>query len=178
MPPMPPTAGCIDYARSSLKSEWLDIFLCAKCEFFLGNTSGLHLISTAFGRPSALANMVPMAVALSGGRREIGIPKLMWHENEGRYLSFREVFEQPVASYRFADLYQAAGIRPIDNDPQDISALALEMLELTRGTAHYEKMDEVLQERFRALFRPGHYGFGSKARVGRDFLRKFAYLLD
>jgi putative glycosyltransferase (TIGR04372 family) len=117
-------------------------------------------------------------MTLSGGARELGIPKLLWHEKEARYLSFREVFEQPLASYRYADLYQTAGIRPIDNDPEDITALALEMLERTRGTAHYSAMDEKLQERFRSFFRPGHYGFGSKARIGRDFLRKFVHLLD
>jgi putative glycosyltransferase (TIGR04372 family) len=178
MPRMPPTVGCIDYAHSSLKSDWLDVFLCARCEFFLGNTSGLYLMSTAFGRPSALANLVPMSMALSGGARELGIPKLLWHEKEARYLSFREVFERPLAGYRFADLYRTAGIRSIDNDAQDISALALEMLERTRGTARYDALDENLQERFRSLFRPGHYGFGSKARVGRDFLRRFAHLLD
>lgn len=178
MPRMAPTEGCIDYAHSSLKSDWLDVFLCARCEFFLGNTSGLYLISTAFGRPSALANLVPMSMALSGGARELGIPKLLWHEKEARYLSFREVFERPLAGYRFADLYRTAGIRSIDNDAQDISALALEMLERTRGTARYDALDENLQERFRSLFRPGHYGFGSKARVGRDFLRRFAHLLD
>jgi putative glycosyltransferase (TIGR04372 family) len=178
MPRMSPTEGCIDYAHSSLKSDWLDVFLCARCEFFLGNTSGLYLISTAFGRPSALANLVPMSTALSGGANELGIPKLMWREKEARYLSFREVFEQPLAGYRYAELYRTAGIRPIENDPQDISALALEMLERTRETARYDPLDESLQQRFRSLFRPGHYGFGSKARVGRDFLRKFARLLD
>jgi putative glycosyltransferase (TIGR04372 family) len=175
---MPATEGQIDYARSPLRSDWLDVFLCARCEFFLGSSSGLYLISTAFGRPSALANLAPMSSALGGGPRELGIPKLLWHETEGRLLSFPEIFSSPVANYRFADQYAAAGIRAPENDPQDIKALALEMLDRTRGVAEYDADDKVRQAKFRALFRPGHYGYGSAASVGRDFLRRYSHLLD
>jgi putative glycosyltransferase (TIGR04372 family) len=178
MPRMAETEGAVDYAHSSLRSEWLDVFLCARCEFFLGNTSGLYLVSTAFGRPSALANLVPVSMALSGGPRELGIPKLLWHEKEARFLKFPEIFRLPLADYRFAELYRAEGIRPVDNDPQDIRAMALEMIDRTVGVARYDDSDEALQQKFRSLYRPGHYGYGSAARVGREFLRRFSHLLE
>ena len=177
MPAMPAAEGLIDYARSPLRSDWMDVFLCARCEFFLGNSSGLYLVSTAFGRPSALANLAPMSTALGGGPREIGIPKLLWLENEARHLAFGEVFSSPVANYRFAEQYAAAGIVAQENDAEDVKALALEMLDRTRGVAQYDTADDDRQARFRALFKPGHYGYGSAARVGRDFLRKYSHLL-
>jgi len=175
---MPAAEGVIDYAHSPHRSEWMDVFLCARCEFFLGSSSGLFLISTAFGRPSALANLVPMSTALSGGPRELGIPKLLRLEKEQRFLRFSEVFATAVADYRFSEQYHAAGIGTPDNEPEDIKALALEMLGRVRGTIRYDSEDRARQARFRALFRPGHYGYGSTASIGRDFLRRHARLLD
>jgi putative glycosyltransferase (TIGR04372 family) len=168
----------IDYAASTVRSEWMDVFLCARCEFFLGNTSGLHLLAIGFGRPAALANLVPMSTALVGGTHELGIPKLLWHEKERRQLRFSEIFSSPIANYRFTEQYAAAGIRTPENDPEDVIALALEMLDRCQGVARYDPEDEMRQARFRALFRPGHYGYGSLARIGRDFLRRHADLLD
>lgn len=177
MPPMPETVGVVDYAHSPLRSDWMDVFLCARCEFFLGNSSGLYLVSLAFGRPSALANLAPMSSALGTGPHDLGIPKLLWDEEEERLLGFREVMSAPLGSCRFAEGYREAGVRPIDNEPGDVTALALEMLERIRGEAVYEPADEALQAKYVSLFRPGHYAYGSSGRVGRDFLRKHAGLL-
>lgn len=178
MPRLSVIEGVIDYAHSPLRVDWMDVFLCARCEFFLGSSSGLYLISTAFGRPSALANLVPISTALTGGPRELGIPKLLHLENERRLLRFGEIFASPAANFRFAEQYRAAGIGTPENEPEDIQALALEMLGRVRGTLRYDADDHALQARFRALLRPGHYGYGSAARIGRDFLRKYAHLLD
>jgi len=44
MRPLDPIPGVVDYARSSSKSDWMDLFLCARCRFFLGNTSGYSVL--------------------------------------------------------------------------------------------------------------------------------------
>jgi putative glycosyltransferase (TIGR04372 family) len=119
-----------------------------------------------------------MSTTLGGGPREIGIPKLLWHEKKARHLAFGEVFASSVANFRFTEQYAAAGIVAQENNAEDVKALALEMLDRTRGVARYDSADDDRQARFRALFKPGHYGYGSAARVGRDFLRKYSHLLD
>jgi hypothetical protein len=65
-----------------------------------------------------------------------------------------------------------------ENTPDDIRDLVLEMLERTAGTVVYTEKDEALQRRFKQMMRPSHYSYGSVARVGRDFLRKYRRLLD
>jgi hypothetical protein len=50
------------------------------------------------------------------------------------------------------------------------------MLERSQNRAVYTPQDEELQRRFKALLRPGHYSYGGINRIGRDFLRKYAYL--
>ena len=74
--------GVIDYAHHPLKSERLDIVLCAKTKFFLGCTSGISFVSMIFGVPVAQANMIPVQ-ALAVCRNDLSIPKLLWSESQG-----------------------------------------------------------------------------------------------
>ena len=172
--PLAATKGVFDYAHSSLKSEWMDLFLCANCLFFLGNSSGLHLLSSVFGVPSALANLIPVSSSLPVMPGDIGIPKVLKKRGTGETLKFVEILASPLGDYRFAERYAEEGILVEDNTPEDIRDLALEMLEQCRGTFAYTPEDEALQRRFQSLFREGHYSFGADSRIGRSFLRKYA----
>jgi hypothetical protein len=55
--------------------------------------------------------------------------------------------------------------------------VVIEMLDQLEGNITYLPEDEVLQQRFRQLMRPGHYSFGATSRIGRQFLRKYSHLL-
>lgn len=176
MRPMPAAPRVIDYAHSAIRSDWMDVFLCARCRFFIGNTSGIHFVSGVFHVPCANANMIPMS-ALPMGPHDLGIPKLLWHEHEERYLDFAEILGSPIGSYRFSEEYRAARLRVVNNTPEEIRDLALEMLDRTAGEAVYTDDDERLQSGFAGLMRPGHYSYGARSRVGRDFLRRHRALV-
>lgn len=174
-PSMKPLAGlprCIDYAHSKEKSDWMDVFLSAECKFFLGNTSGLFFLSTAFGVPCALANLTPFA-AKAFGPNDIYIPKLLKDKKTGRYLSFSEILQAPVANFRYAKLFSDAGIDMEENSPEDIDALVREAL---LGCAPVSG-DEERVSRLNQLFQPGHYGYPSSSRMGSSFLAKYQNLL-
>jgi putative glycosyltransferase (TIGR04372 family) len=172
-----PMDRVIDYAHLEVRSDWMDIFLSADCRFFLGSASGLSEVATVFGRPCAMANQVPLSTVLKFGPADVAIPKLLWSEALGRLLNFREVFESGIANFRFTRLFQEHRIRLVENTPEDVRDLALEMLERSEGRAAYTPADEQLQRRFKALMRPGHYSYGGVTRLGRDFLRKYEHLL-
>lgn len=177
MSKLPAMEHLIDYAHSDLKHDWMDVFLCASCRFFLGSNSGLSWVSTVFGVPSALTNLVPVSV-MPFGKMDIGIPKLHWSQDENRYLSFEEIFCSPVANYRFASQYKDARIQVIENTEEDIRDLIDEMLQILEGSGFYTQEDERLQQRYKEFFKQGHYSFGTRARIGRDFIRKYSYLID
>jgi putative glycosyltransferase (TIGR04372 family) len=174
MRPIPETPGVIDYAHSPLRADWMDIFLCAHCEFFLGNSSGIAFLSMSFGRPTAAANLIPVSGAYPYGPADLGIPKLL--RKHGRLLAFAELLASDIANFRFAELYARHDLEPVENTADEVRDLALEMLERVEGRVRYSPEDERRQARFRALFRPGHFSHGSAGRVGRDFLRKYEYL--
>lgn len=176
MKKMPPARNAIDYAHSHLKADWMDLFLFARCRFFLGNSSGPFLAASAFGVPVALANQSPVSVVLPYGRKDIGIPKLAWSLKEQRFLTFAEILGTPVGDLRLTHEHEQAGIEMIDNTPEDIRDLALEQMDRVEGRLTYDSAEEALQEKFRELMKPGHYSYGSDSRIGNAFLKRHVAL--
>jgi len=166
----------IDYANSPYKSQRLDVLLSATARFFLGNTSGLFILATAFGVPVASANCIPMS-SFPYTKQDIGIPKLLYSMRENRLLTFREVMESPAANFRFSKDYQNANLRVINNTSIEINELVSEMFELLSDQLKFTQEDNHLQKVFFSLFRQGHYGYGTASRVSRSFLQKHAELM-
>lgn len=137
MTPLPPLPQVIGYAHHLMKCDRLDIILCAKARFILGNTSGIALVGSVFGVPCAIANMIPISDRWFNAR-DISIPKLLWSEHLGRYLRFDEVMDSRVYRYHYAALYQKAGIRVDENSAEDIRDLAIEMMDRLEG--HFEEL--------------------------------------
>ncbi|MEZ2252567.1 TIGR04372 family glycosyltransferase, partial [Microcoleus sp.] len=173
MKPLPPLVGVIDYAHSNFKSDWMDVFLCAKCRFFLGDTSGICLVSYTFGIPCVLTNVVPIANRAFSSKN-ISIPKLLWSVKEDRYLSFAEAWEPPFEQHYKEDFLHKHELRLVDNTAEDVEDLTLEMLERLEGTVEYTAEDQRLQEIYNSLGANTCGSFGVNSRIGRDFLRKYA----
>jgi hypothetical protein len=83
-----------------------------------------------------------------------------------------------MANFRYSSDFKLAGIELVNNTPEDIKELAIEQFERTGNPDFsYSDEDEALQIRFRALYKPGHYSYGSASRIGRSFLTRYQHLL-
>jgi len=173
---LPPMPRVVDYARHPLKSPRLDVYLCARARFILGSTSGIALVGTVFGVPCALANVIPVST-LAYGPRDVSIPMLLRSDELGRSLTLGEILGSDVGNYLYNALYEKKGIRPQENTPGDIRDLAAEMLDRLDGTYAFDEADADRQRQARALWKPGHYGYGSAATIGASFLRNHPELL-
>jgi putative glycosyltransferase (TIGR04372 family) len=173
---LPSLPGVVDYAHHSLRSARLDVVLCAKAKFFLGNSSGLALVSSVFGRPSLLANMVPLS-AMGVLPEDLSIPKLYWSPREKRPLRFSEIFGTPAANYRYAEQYKHAGIAPQENTAEEIRDGVIELLDRLDGRGGLSEEDRALQRRFLAMLRPGDYAYGAASSIAASFLRRHRELL-
>lgn len=176
MKKLPAMNNVIDYAHSVHRADWLDLYIAARCKFFLGNSSGAFGMASIFGVPVATVNMAPLSATLPYGIRDIGIPKLLREKSSGKMLTFREVLSSPLGDARYAEIYEREGIELLDNTPEDVLDLTLEQLERVNGTIQYTDEDERLQQQFKSLMHPGHYTYGSASRIGRGFLRKYRHL--
>jgi putative glycosyltransferase (TIGR04372 family) len=176
MTPIRPRERVVDYARGPDKSEWMDVFLAGCSRFVVAGASGFQLVPCTLGVPCAVANASPMGSRPISGA-DIFIPKLYWSKLENAHLSFARSTAIPLGHSALASLYEARGIELQENSAEDIEALVVEMMESVEGTPAYTDEDERLQALFRAETAP-HSAWGVNSRIGRDFLRKYAHLLE
>lgn len=167
--------GVLDYARHPLKSDRMDVVLCAKARFFLGCTSGLAFLSMIFGVPIAHANMIPVDT-LGFRYTDLSIPKLVWSETLQRYLKFSELFNSEAGSYIFSQQYKDAALRLDENTPEDILLMTKEMLDRLDGRFVEEEEDKQLHARYLSFLKPGHYSYGAASRLGLAFLKQHPLL--
>lgn len=169
-PPLPPLANVIDYCRSGMRSDWMDIFLIAKSRFMLGSASGPSFVPPLYGVPAVLTNWWPPGMR-PWHAADIFIPKRLRRTADGRYMTLSETLREPFAychSPRY--LREREGVYVEDNDPETIRGAVAEMLARLDGDAAADadvadwraRADRIYQDH-------GHFGTG---RLAADFLRR------
>lgn len=172
----------LDYA-SIARTDFLDIFLSAHCRFYLGDSLGLYHVPLVFRRPVAVVNHIPIEFMATWNPRDLFIPKTLWLRSEGRVLTLREVLASRLGRTRLDDGLERAGVEVLNNSPEDIAALAVEMDARLNGAWQTTEEDEELQRRFWAIFRTTATVYPSAPwrthwRIGTAFLRRHPELLE
>jgi putative glycosyltransferase (TIGR04372 family) len=177
---LPPIDGLVDYAHSPAKSDWMDNFIIGCARFLLMSNSGPATVAQAFGVPVAAANWVPMCQGPMG-HRDIRIPKLLLTDSPPATLSFDHVLGSDLLRDLHTEAgFSEAGIKLRDNTADEISALAIEMMDRLDAVDTCEPRDEELQRRFQDLImsRNTPETHGSMSRVGKHFLRTHSALFE
>ncbi len=169
--------GIIDYAKK-YRTDFLDIFLSAKCDFFVSSCTGIGEVPRLFRKPMVLVNSIPLEYTHSWGSKFIIIFKKLWLKKERRFMTFREIIESGAGRFYRTQQYEQAGIEVVENTPEEIRDVAVEMDERLKGTWQTTEEDEELQQRFWSLFKSSDLHGVIKARIGRDFLRQNKDLLE
>lgn len=167
----------IDYA-TRYRSDFMDIFLNAKGYFAIYDTVGLNAIPKIFRRPVAYVNIVPLEHAPSWLPDDLFIPKLLRKRDEHRFLSFREMLDITAGRFPTSEDYEKLGIEVVENTPEEITDLAVEMDERLAGRWQTTGEDEDLQRRFWSLFKGSPLHGIVLSRIGARFLRRNARLLE
>jgi len=176
-------AMIIDYATNG-RTDFLDIFLSGKCRFCLGSSGGVIAVPAIFRRPVAYANSVPLEYAHTWRASDLFIPKKLWFRQERRFFTFREILDSGVGKFLRSEQYERLGLEVIENTPEEVTALALEMDERLKGTWQTTEQDEELQRRFWEIFRRSLISISQslhgeiRSRIGTLFLRRNSALLE
>lgn len=173
MTSLPPIPQVIDYANSEVRRDWMDVFLWASCRFFIGTQSGPAFVPPTFGVPCVATNWNFLYRRWFG--QDLFILKVLWSQREQRYLSFKEALTSSVGVAESLDYLASQGITVVDNTPEDIKDVVVEMMDRLDGKLEYSQQDKELQERFDEVWISNAYK--ANARIGRAFLRKWAHLL-
>ena len=164
----------IDYAWD-YRSDFGDIYLSAKCKFFIGNTAGIVGVPTCFNKPVAHANYFFQHGPLR--REDIYIPKKLWSISKRRFLKFKEILELGIDRFMRTEQFMKAGIEVVENTEDEIFEMAKEINLVIDGQMKYSAEDERLHAKYRSLFVPDHRCYRSPGRIGIKFLSENMGLL-
>lgn len=138
----------IDYANSKVRSEFMDLFLGAHCEFNVSDGLGFYAIPAMFRRPNAYVNYSPFFMFYSSRACDLGVAKTMIDTATGKRLNLSEMGARGVARSRSSAEFVKAGVSVKSNTPSEIRDLMLEMLDRLEGKWISEVLDNELQQKF------------------------------
>lgn len=169
----------IDYATNGMRSDFMDVYLGAKCKFCISNSTGFDAVPYIFRRPIVYVDHVPLGIVITFSFNFLIITKKHWLRSKGRLMTFREIFDSGAAYFVRSNQYTDMGIDLIESTPEEISAVVLEMEGRLKGTWQTTEEDEELQRKFWNIYpidardpdqnRPLHGEI--RARFGTHFLR-------
>ncbi len=183
MSPLPSMPNVFDYANSSLKCDWMDVFLFAAARFMIGTSSGPATVSHAFGVPIAMTNYLPTAT-LYLSKHDLFIPKLLRRRTDGSMVPFSKQMSLPLSTCASTGMFNNVfEVEVIPNTSDEIRELVEEMVCKLEGRHSNTAEDDNLQRQFKSMTAkretlPGLPGFELQCSIGRDFLRRHAKLLD
>ena len=167
-----PIEGMFDYAHSDVRSNRMDIFLFSQCRFFIGVSSGPILNPILFGVPAIMTNFMPIS-----GRPHASnclfIPKHLWLKKENRYANYPEILSSDLGRIYTPHGYEEKNVDVIENSPEEINEVVIEMLDRLEGRFTYSKEDDERQEKLRELYRK-YSGYGDLGRIGNKFIKKYS----
>ena len=171
-------AMVIDYANSHHQSDFMDIFLSAKCEFFLSSGSGIFCPSLAFRRPQIIVNASPFFTVLDFDSNVMFIPKKYWSISHARDMSCQEIFDSGSYRFHLSQCYKEAGIMLIENTSQEILEIVIEAEERYRNAWISKLEDDELQQKFWGFAPEDLYSGSVCSRIGTAFLHNNRHLIN
>ena len=131
----------LDYAFSKYRSDLMDVWLMANCNFCISTSTGFDQISRVFKRPILFINHLPIA-DWSSHFKSLTHPKLLFNVKKKRYLSFKEYIQH---SYYRKKQYDQNFIKIIELNNRRVLNCIKEFLILLNANWKIPKNKRILQ---------------------------------
>jgi putative glycosyltransferase (TIGR04372 family) len=142
----------IDYANSNLRSDFMDIYLAAKCSFCVSSTGyGFTDLACLFAKPIVNIHL-PFGDMFTYSEKFLFIIKHHILKRENRKLSLSEIFSHGVAWIYDSKIFKQKGIEIIDNTEEEIKDVVMEMVENLEFKRKLNSEEEELQKKFKSLY--------------------------
>jgi putative glycosyltransferase (TIGR04372 family) len=114
----------IDFA-SDRYSDFMSLYLGAKCEFCVSTGCGFDAIPYVFRRPICYVNYVPVEYLFTFAPKSLAIWK--HHYKDGRRMTLEEIYKSGAGKFMSSEQFKEAGITLQDNTPEEIRDAVVEM---------------------------------------------------
>lgn len=160
----------IKYAQH-YRTEFLDVFLCANCYFYFGDSAGLVNVARMFKRPIALSNWIPMGLVSTHDSETIIIHKRLM-DSSGNEIPLRVQLSSESIVFQTTMDYEQSGLNIIDNSEEENLDLIREMCQKLNGNWQKPENYETLQRQYWSCFRPNIIREPIHSKISYDFLLK------
>ena len=162
----------IDYPFSKFQSDFLDIYLSAKCCFYFGSGAGISNVPRLFRRPMFMINQAPFnGVFLH--KNKLQIFKKLRDKKTNKILSISEILNRKLFDIGTSNEFEKKNIEIISNNEDEILNLAKEALSLHESD--YKILDQVSDQKHKNMqtILQNHHSFKNlywRNKIGKDFI--------
>ena len=110
----------IDYANDKNRSDFLDIYLCANCEFSISTVTGLDAIPIIFRKTVFFIGSIPIAYMMTSSRKFINSIMDHYSTTLSRNLTLEEIFKYKAANIFSAEEFKNLNLNLIKPSPNQI----------------------------------------------------------
>jgi len=166
----------IDYATNGQRTDFNDIYIGSHCRFFLCSDGGMSSIPEMFRIPTVYVNWTLLLRISTWVLNGLFIFKKFYLKSENHFMTFSEILNLRLGGTDTNEIITRLNLKLVENTPEEIHAVTIEMDERLNGTWETTDEDEELQQRFWALFGPDKLK-SPDLRIGAQYLRDNQELL-
>ncbi|MDZ4677698.1 MAG: TIGR04372 family glycosyltransferase [Oligoflexia bacterium] len=177
MTPLPQMPRVLDYPFSEFKSQPMDLHLVKNCKFVIAvGGSFVDMGSNLFGKQTVSIGAVELIQTPMPQKNTLVIPKHVFSKKQGRFLSIKELLEEPQMIFESTEKYSLQ-----DNTPEEILDVIIETMSAALGKdlefsplqlEFIKKRDESIHSYFEAGL-PSNYGVAYFSSVEFDTYHKY-----
>ena len=164
----------IDYPFCDQKSDFLDVWLMANCDFCITSGTGLDMASICFGKPIVYTNLIEYKPPFFFFNSDLVIFKKIKCSINKEILSLSKILKRNLANVMKTETFHSQNLIIEENSDREITETVLEMEERinnkksSHNTFLQSKFWEILHESNSIKKTQNHF----KARVGKHFLNQ------
>ena len=174
----------IDYATNGMRTEFLDVFLGAHCEFCISTGTGWDEMPQLFQRPTMFVNIIPSFSHQILDRKLLLYPKILLDKLSETELDLVEVFEKNLHNSATTSDYSNAGTALRDMNSEELVEAVTEMAARVEGTfvetteqkQMQAKLNHILSNHPKLQPTPNYYPI--RAEFASCFLSNYPNFLD
>lgn len=134
--------GVIDYALSRNRSEFLDVFIAANCEFAVSTQTGPDAVCMLFRRPVLYVDVTSYSQFFFGSKLATWSPVRLL--KDGNILNLSDVICSDIAWYKDLELFARNGISQQKSSKSELSELVSLYLEKEKSPTFDESIGQNL----------------------------------
>jgi len=173
-----------DYATNGMRTEFLDVFLGAHCEFCISTGSGWDEIPGYFRRPRMYVNIIPPLAYQVLNRDLMLYPKILLNPKNDNQLTLEEIVKNEVHQISKTVEYAERGVVIRDMSSEELVEAVTEMAARVEGTFIETLEQKQMQAKFNHILsnhpklQPTPNHFPIRAKFASCFLSNYPNFLD